>query len=359
MNFIQTGGKLVCLIGQWGSGKTSTAKQVYVSVTHTSPLLIQNYLTFDGGDQPVIFDNAISKEITDVEKYQLRDKIRKLYENMSRSGIRSFIIITVDEDMEHLYGFVRSLIHCQEDVKFIDLSKSLAKEDRIQILHTQFSNFSPNQDFSRVECLALKGQDHSLGYPEICALFSRCSVFQNVGPLVFCNRPLQHIRWYLEKMHKSEDNKQFLMLVFMSLNQMVINVNASNDMLFEILRSCSCSTSLIDKNRQEESKAEEDSFSKSNPKTNNRKRDYIKSLLSNEFAIKDADSSIYKLQHEVLKRMTLIVFGTHHFDKLLELSQPEDLEGWIKEKKNKCYPCKRLGDMRPVLKIKRELWRQY
>ena len=29
--------------------------------------------------------------------------------------------------------------------------------------------------------------------------------------------------------------------------------------------------------------------------------------------------------------MTLIVFGTFHFDKLLELSKPEDLEGWIKE----------------------------
>lgn len=31
--------------------------------------------------------------------------------------------------------------------------------------------------------------------------------------------------------------------------------------------------------------------------------------------------------------MTLIVFGTHHFDKLLELSNPEDLKGWIKQKK--------------------------
>lgn len=47
-----------------------------------------------------------------------------------------------------------------------------------------------------------------------------------------------------------------------------------------------------------------------------------------------ADSSIYRLQHTVIKRMVLIVFGTHHFDKLLQYSKQEDLKGWIKVKKS-------------------------
>lgn len=333
--FIQNGGKLLCLIGQWGSGKTSTAKQLYISVTDTHPTLIRNPLIFDVGDKPVILDNVISKEITDDEKNQLRDKIRQLYENITRSGTQPFIIITLDEKMEHLYDFVKSLTPRTYDVKFINLSKSLTKGDRSLILRYQFYFLNPNEDFSKVEYLALKGKDKSLGYPEICALFSRCRVFQNVGPLVFCNRPLQNLKWYLEKMH-SEKNKKFLVLVYMSLNHMEINVTAPNEMLFEILGSCSCSTSSRDSHEYA-----------------------LTTLLSEEFVIKDTNAPNFKLQHEVLKRMTLIVFGTHHFDKLLELSNPEDLKGWIKQKKNHCYPCERFGDMRPVLKIKREQWRQY
>lgn len=336
VRFIENGGKLLCLIGQWGSGKTSTAKQLYVTVTTTHPTVIQNHLIFHVGDKPVILDNAISKEITDDGRDQLRDKIQQLYENMSRSGTRPFIIITLDEDMEHLYGFVKSLTPRTYDIKFINLSKSLTKGDRFQILRSQFYFLNPNEDFCQIDYLALKGKDHSLGYPEICALFSRCSVFRNVGPLVFCNRPLQHLKSYLEEMHHSENNNKFLMLVYMSLNQMEINVNAPNDMLFEILSSCSCSTSRSDRNEY-----------------------VLTNLLSKEFVIKEANGPNYRLQHEVIKRMTLIVFGTHHFDKLLELSNPEDLKGWIKQKKNHCYPCERLGDMRPILKIKREQWRQY
>ena len=53
--------------------------------------------------------------------------------------------------------------------------------------------------------------------------------------------------------------------------------------------------------------------------------------MSWEFVDKVPKTSKYRLQHDVIKRMTLIVFGTFHFDKLLELSKPEDLEGWIKE----------------------------
>lgn len=127
----------------------------------------------------------------------------------------------------------------RSDTICIDVSKSLTKGDRTQILSSQFQSLCPNKDFIRVEQLALKGKDHSLGYPEICALISRCSAFQE-SPVLFCNVPLRYLKSYLENMHKSDVKKEFLMLVFPSLNQMKINVNNQNDMLFEILESCNC-----------------------------------------------------------------------------------------------------------------------
>lgn len=57
-----------------------------MSVTNTQPVIIPNSSTFDVGNQPVIFDGAILKEITNVEKDQLREKIKSLFENMLRSG---------------------------------------------------------------------------------------------------------------------------------------------------------------------------------------------------------------------------------------------------------------------------------
>ncbi|XP_052693348.1 uncharacterized protein LOC128171590 [Crassostrea angulata] len=350
VNFLENGGKLLCLVGQWGSGKTSTAKQVYISVTNTHPIIIQNSSTFDVGNQPVIFDGAILKEITNVEKDQLGEKIKTLFENMSHSGTQPFIIITLDEDMEHLYNFVRSLLPYKE-VKFIDLSKTLTKGDRTQILHSQLERFSPNTVFSKVEQLALKGKNHSLGYPEICVLFSRCSDFQNVGPIVFCNRPLQHLRMHLEDMHNSEDNEKFLMLAYISLNQMEINVNAPNGRLFKILRSCRPGTSEDNIN---------ETANDSNSGTNNedRNREYFTSLLLKEFVVREADTSKYRLQHEVLKRMVLIVFGTYHFDKLLQHSNQEELKGLIEEK-NTHYNQFLQEERKPVLEIKKEHWKQY
>lgn len=76
MKFLENSGKPVCLLGQLGSGKTSIGKQVYMSVSNTPPLVIQNHLKFDVGIQPIIFDNEFIKEITDVEKDQLKDKIK-------------------------------------------------------------------------------------------------------------------------------------------------------------------------------------------------------------------------------------------------------------------------------------------
>lgn len=370
MNFIKRDGKLLCLTGQWGSGKTSTAKQVYKSVTNTHPILIQNSSTFDVGNRPVIFDEAISKEITNVEKDQLRKKIKTLFENMLRSGTKPFIIITLQENMEHFYGFVKSLIPCEDDVRFINLTNKLTKGDRTQILHSQFEVFSPNKAFSKVEQLALKGTGHSLGYPEACSLFSRCSAFQKVGPVVFCNRPLRYLKKHLEDMHHSEDSEKFLMLVYMSLNQMEINVDTPNDMLNEILESCRCGINKNANNKTIKMKSLgtklrnvgdelNDLISKSTLEQKEIHKDYMTTLLSNEFVVKDEDTSNYRLQHAVIKRIALIVFGTYHFDELLEFSKQEDLKGWIKEKKINCHPCERLGDIKPVLKIKQDQWRQF
>lgn len=68
-----------------------------------------NHLTFDVGDQPIIFDKEFTNIITDVEKDQLKDKIKPLYENMSRSETRAFIIITLDEIMEYCLFHARRI----------------------------------------------------------------------------------------------------------------------------------------------------------------------------------------------------------------------------------------------------------
>lgn len=370
MNFIENGGQLVCLIGQWGSGKTSTAAQVYESVTKAPPIIIRNPLEFSVGNQPVIFDDAIVKDMTDIEKDQLKVKIKKLYENMSNSGKAAFIIVTLDENMKHVHDFVKSFVPNTDGTKFINLLESLTTGDRTQILHSQFGKFGKKGDFSKVEKLALKGNDYSLGYPEICALFSRCEAFQDVGPTIFCNLPLNHLKSYLKDMHISEDcekSKKFLMLVYMSLNQMEINVGNPNKGLFEILRSCSCGTnknpnnSKTTKTESSETKKKESDSDKNlccGTKPKKKEKDNITTLLSNEFVVKK-DTSTYRLQHDVIKRMALIVFGTHHFDKLLEFSKQEDLKGWIKMEEFFSNPLENLNDIKPVLVVNKEQWENF
>lgn len=65
------------------------------------------------------------------EKDQLREKINILFENMLCLGIKLFIIIILEENMEYLYGFVKFFILCEDDVKFINFIKKLIKGDRI------------------------------------------------------------------------------------------------------------------------------------------------------------------------------------------------------------------------------------
>ncbi|XP_065941830.1 uncharacterized protein [Magallana gigas] len=370
VNFITSGGEVLCLVGRWGSGKRSTAKQVYVAVTNSSPIMISNPLTFDVKEhhEPIIVDMSLSIGISKSEKQDLADKSHMLFENMSSSNTytKAFIIFLIDKDRESITKFVKSL---GKKTKFIDLSKSLTKGDRTQILSSHLLIFCPKIGFSQVEQLALKGNDHSLGYPEICALFCRCSHFQTVGLLAFCNQPLRYLKSYLEKKYRSNDKETFLMLVYMSLNKMKINVNDDKyDKLFELLESCNCDTfgdetkCKTEQNEntgiettEETSNIQQGLSSKDKPKKHCKSKEDIPSFIPKEFVKKEA--SIYRLQHDVIKRMTLIVFGTYHFDKLLTLCNLEELRPWVKEKSN--LPSMKQGDIKPILEISGEKWKQY
>ncbi|XP_065939713.1 uncharacterized protein [Magallana gigas] len=377
VKFINNDGKILCLVGLWGSGKRSTAKQIYVAVTNSSPIIISDPLTFDATEhhEPIIVDMTLSIEISKSEKETLAEKTHMLFENMSSSNTctKAFIIFLIDEDRDNIANFVRSL---RKETKFIDLSKSLTKGDRTQILYSQFETFYRNKNFSEVEKLAIeKGKDHLLGYSEICALFCRRTYFQNVGPVLFRNRPLQHLKSYLQKMHESDEKERFLMLVYMSLNQMEINVNNPNDILFEILESCKCvpttketqnSTKQIEITGTEvtlkTSDTGHESSSENKPKKRIMSREDIISLIPMKFVnkLKVQEACVYRLQHDVIKRMTLIVFGTYHFDKLLELSEPEELKEYVKKQSNTAIVhVAHLSEMKPVLEIGGKQWSQY
>ncbi|XP_065941768.1 uncharacterized protein [Magallana gigas] len=374
VTFLGNGGKILCLGGLWGSGKSSTAKQVYMAVTKSTPIIISDLFAFDASKhyKPIIVSQTSLKGKSHEELEHFKEKIRIFFNDTSSSKkyLKVFIILILkeNEDREAVSEFVKSFVTREKDIKFIDLSKSLTKGDRTQILYSQFERFCPNKDFSKIENLAIKGNYNSLGYPEICALFCRCNNLQTVGPLVFCNQPLRYLKSYLGNMHQSDDKEKFLMLVCMSLNHMEINVNSQSDMFSGILESCNCTSDPTSKETKGETEQNElsgiDSIGeRSNidqgpsfrnqlkPKKHYISKEYITSLIPEEFVIAD------RLQHDVIKRMTLIVYGTHHFDKLLELSKPEELKAWVKEKGMKQDVG--LRDIKPVLEIDRKQWKQF
>lgn len=141
----------------------STAKQVYVAVTKSPPIIISDPLTFDVNkhDEPIILD--FSKIILHKEKEHFREKIYTLFKNMSasKSYSKAFIIVKLKEDWNT--ELIKSLV-AEKDTRFIDLSKSLTQGDRTQILFSQFERFCPNKDFSKIEKLAITGSENSLGY---------------------------------------------------------------------------------------------------------------------------------------------------------------------------------------------------
>lgn len=371
VKFINNGGKILCLVGRWGSGKRSTAKQVYVAVKNSSPIMVSDPIIFDVTEhhEPIIVDMTLSIETSESEKKNLAEKMHMLFENMSSLNkyTKAFIIFLIDEDRKNIADFVRSL---GKETKFIDLSKSFTKGDRTQILYSQFETYCQHKNFSEVEQLAVeKGKDHFLGYAEICALFCRCNYFQTVNPVLFRNSPLRYLKSYLETMHNS-DKEKFLILVYMSLNKMVISVNDQSGMLREILESCNCDSSKTEIGGRTEqiditeteatektSQKRQGMSSEKKLKKNYTSKEYITSIIPGEFVNKETDSFVYRLQHDVIKRMTLIVFGTYHFDKLLELCKPEELKSLVKGKSIRSYIAQ--GETTPVLEINKEKRAQY
>ena len=349
--YLKEGGHFLVLSGIWGSGKTTTAKEVYRSVTGKSPTIITDLERFDCEEQnqAFIFEEAIPRDFSNKEMKILQDKINKWFERVSVGETNPFIIFTSNDDRKSTFSKIIP-VTSGTDLKFINLNDRLTKGDRTQILNSHFTLLCPNKEFSKIEDLAIKGINKSLGYPEICALFCRCEHFQKTN-IIFCSRPLRNLRSYLERMCNSEENK-FLILVYMSLNQMEMDVENLNEMIFNELETC---------------------------KTNNRTQaeplvgtivdilrhgndEDIQSLMSWEFVNKVPNSNKYRLQHDVIKRMTLIVFGNSHFNKLLELTKREDLEGWI-EKSSFINELRSMqsyyDDIMPLLFIKGKKWKQY
>ena len=349
--YLKEHGHFLVLSGKWGSGKTKTAEEVYRSVTGKSPTIITGLEKFDYEEQnhALIFEEAIPRDLSNEELKKLQDKINTWFERVSVSETNPFIIFTSNDDRKPDFSKIIP-VTSGTDLKVINLNNRLTIGDRTQILKTHSTLLCPNKKSSEIEDLALKGINKSLGYPEICALFCRCEHFQKTKS-IFCSRPLRNLRSYLESMCNSEENK-FLILVYMSLNQMEMDVENLNEMIFNELETC---------------------------KTNNRTQaeplvgtiidilrhgndEDIQSLMSWEFVNKVPNSNKYRLQHDVIKRMTLIVFGTFHFNKLLELTKREDLKGWIEKSSfiNELRIMQRsYDDIMPLLFIKGKKWKQY
>nr|XP_022318556.1 uncharacterized protein LOC111121524 isoform X2 [Crassostrea virginica] len=412
VQFIKDGGRFLFLIGQWGSGKTTVAKRVYTSVTGKTPVLAKDLLGFDIHEQekPVIFDEAISRNLSYEEKQALKTNINSCCERKSSVPEEFLFIIFTFTDTNEYKECIKLLPH-DEKLKIINLHDSLTKGDRSQILHAHFKYFCPDQAFNEIEKIAIKNSTKSLGYPEMCFLFCRSKQLrEQTGPLIFFNRPLLNLSLYLQKMHHTEDRDKFLLLVYMCLNEMNKDIKASNNELLVFLEShepCEClkikdeenpnqlklirtkeadngmektceshlvagdtSDKFVDSLSQTmslEAEIAEDTVenkspkpSNANPKQLDRDYDRIRSLISWEFVVKVPESPYkYRLQHDIIKRITLIVYGTCYFDKLLEYAKLANLEGWIEKESLVEALRSKLNDIKPVLKVNSEKWETY
>jgi hypothetical protein len=189
-----------------------------------------------------------------------------------------------------------------------------------------------------MEAVASKFNETHLGYAETCTLLSRFIDFQtNPGPLLFSNRPLKYLKLYLERMCTSSEELQrskFVMLVFMSLNQSKIHLNKPNTGLRQLLEACNLSLQNV----------------------------RLTSIIPEKFVVREGEEE-YVLQHDVIQRMVLVVFGTRHFDKLVKFSSWNEVPHWIKATETKILkrvsgiPQKlndSVGDIQPILEISQE-----
>ena len=322
---------------------------MYRSVTVKSPAIITDLekVDWEEQNQALIFDEAIPEDLSEGEMRRLQEKIKAWLERVSTNETKTFIIFTSVEDRKSTFAYITSAAF-DNNLKVINLNDRLTKGDRTQLLNSHFTLLCPKKEFSKIEDLATKGKHESLGYPEICVLFCRCHAFQKIKGAKFCKKPLRFLKLYLEDMYHSQQNK-FLLLVYMSLNQMEIDVKNPNEMLFNELETC----------KSHKPKQADPLVGPKTEIVRLSKVEDIQSLMSWGFVDKVPNTSKYRLQHDVIKRMTLIVFGTFHFDKLLELSKPEDLEGWIKEDGVFMKQKKFFGDIIPILLVNEHKWERY
>lgn len=139
VTFLEKGGKLLCLSGQWGSGKTSVAKHVYIEVTKTPPVIVRNALELQISDQPVILDDVLSTDISEYDEDMIIMKIENMLKNSPCS--ETFIIVIVDGEFKKLPKSLKSFLLDGRDKKRVDISKSITKGDENQILFTNFTFF--------------------------------------------------------------------------------------------------------------------------------------------------------------------------------------------------------------------------
>ncbi|XP_062573858.1 uncharacterized protein LOC134235726 [Saccostrea cucullata] len=79
--FLKDGGKILCLIGEWGSGKSTTAKEVYMSITGRTPAVIEDILKFDVStcQDSIIVEEALPREsISEIETSDIVEKMISL-----------------------------------------------------------------------------------------------------------------------------------------------------------------------------------------------------------------------------------------------------------------------------------------
>jgi hypothetical protein len=110
----------------------------------------------------------------------------------------------------------------------------------------------------------------------------------------------------------SSDESQrskFVMLVFMSLNQRKIDLNKPNTELCKLFEACNLSLHNV----------------------------RLTSIIPKEFVVRKG-GEFYVLQHDVIQRMVLVVFGTNHFDKLVKFSSWNEVPHWIKATEKNIFP---------------------
>lgn len=331
----------MCFHGRWKSGKTTTAKEVYLSATGRFPRIVENFYKFDTSS---FVDSVIIEEpfLGHIQiKANLLDKIKNLCSNVGRE-VNNFIIFTFSEEMWRLLSndMNQTLSELQQGElhDFCLNYENLTAGDRFQIFRSKFEQYNPTTPFMEVEMEALKFHPVHVAYVETCTLLSRYRIFQtNPGPGLFFTQPLYYLKLHIEDMCKSpQESKRykFVMLVFLSLIERRVDINKWTK-LYTLHRLCK-SFNLSPNNVQPIS------------------------MIPEEFVFRE-ETRKYVLEHDVIQRMVLVVFGTHHFDKLLIFHQWKSPPEWIKHRETNrnffnCFTME--SEIEPILYLSEDEWTQ-